>query len=61
MANRSSADEHDEPVESMAEAALALCTVDPKTFTGKCLYSTKFLKEINRTIMTLDGKKPLKS
>lgn len=60
MSGRSGPGEQDEPVESMAEAALALCTVDGKTYTGKCHYSIKYLKEINRTVMTLDGKKPLK-
>jgi NAD(P)-dependent dehydrogenase (short-subunit alcohol dehydrogenase family) len=61
MSGRSGPGDQDEPVESMAEAALSLCTVDGKVFTGKCLYSTKYLKEINRTVMTLDGKKPWKA
>lgn len=57
MSGRQGPGEQDEPVESMAEAALALCTVDGKVFTGKCLYSMKYLKEIDRTVMTLDGKR----
>jgi NAD(P)-dependent dehydrogenase (short-subunit alcohol dehydrogenase family) len=51
----------DEPVEAMAEAALAICTSDPKSFSGKCLYSLRYLKEIGRAVMTLDGRKPLKA
>ena len=46
----------EEPVEGMAEAALALCTVDPSFFTGRCVYSTTYLKETGRQIRTLDGK-----
>jgi NAD(P)-dependent dehydrogenase (short-subunit alcohol dehydrogenase family) len=30
----------EEPVEGMAEAALALCTVDPQVFSGRVVYST---------------------
>lgn len=45
----------EEPVEGMAEAALALCTVDPQLFTGRCVYSTPYLQETGRRIRTLDG------
>ncbi|MDB5394646.1 MAG: short-chain dehydrogenase/reductase [Rhodospirillales bacterium] len=45
----------EEPVESMAEAALALCTVDPSLFTGRCVYSTPYLEKTGRRIRTLDG------
>lgn len=56
LSGRKGPSEDDEPVESMAEAALALCTVDPALFTGQALYSTPFLKELNRAVMTLDGR-----
>jgi citronellol/citronellal dehydrogenase len=46
----------EEPVEGMAEAALALCTVDPAVFTGHVVYSTPYLTETGRQIRTLDGK-----
>ena len=45
----------EEPVEGMAEAALALCSVDPQTFTGRTVYSTPYLQEAGRRIRTLDG------
>jgi NAD(P)-dependent dehydrogenase (short-subunit alcohol dehydrogenase family) len=46
-----------EPVESMAEAALALCV--PGSVTGRVLLSTPFLEELGREIRTLDGSGPL--
>jgi citronellol/citronellal dehydrogenase len=46
----------EEPVESMAEAAVALCTVDPSIFTGHCVYSTPYLEKTGRRIRTLDGR-----
>jgi NAD(P)-dependent dehydrogenase (short-subunit alcohol dehydrogenase family) len=49
----------EEPVEGMAEAALALCTVDPAIFTGRCVYSTEFLAETGRAVRTLDGRSAL--
>jgi NAD(P)-dependent dehydrogenase (short-subunit alcohol dehydrogenase family) len=49
----------EEPVEGMAEAALALCTADPAKVTGRVVYSTDYLNELAREIRTLDGKKPL--
>jgi NAD(P)-dependent dehydrogenase (short-subunit alcohol dehydrogenase family) len=46
----------EEPVEGMAEAALALCTADPDTVTGKRVYSTEFLASLGRRIRSLDGR-----
>jgi NAD(P)-dependent dehydrogenase (short-subunit alcohol dehydrogenase family) len=46
----------EEPVEGMAEVALAFATCDPAKVTGKWVYSTPYLKEIGREIRTLDGK-----
>lgn len=45
----------EEPVEAMAEAALALCLVDPALTSGRNLYSLSYLEEIDRAIRTLDG------
>lgn len=50
----------EEPVEGMAEAALALCTTDPE-FTGQTVYSTEYLAKIGRAIRTLDGKSKLEN
>jgi len=44
-----------EPVEAMAEAALALCSCDPETMTGRVTYSMKLLEELGRPVRTLDG------
>jgi NAD(P)-dependent dehydrogenase (short-subunit alcohol dehydrogenase family) len=46
----------EEPVEGMAEAALALCTVDPQVHSGRVVYSTTYLHENGRAIRTLDGR-----
>jgi citronellol/citronellal dehydrogenase len=46
-----------EPVEAMAEAALALCL--PGAPTGRIAYSLPLLEELGREIRTLDGKAPL--
>lgn len=43
-----------EPVEAMAEAALALCTCEA-WFTGRVTYSAPLLRELGREIRTLDG------
>jgi NAD(P)-dependent dehydrogenase (short-subunit alcohol dehydrogenase family) len=48
----------EEPVEGMAEAALALCTAGPE-FTGRTVYSTEYLAGLGRAIRTLDGKSEL--
>jgi NAD(P)-dependent dehydrogenase (short-subunit alcohol dehydrogenase family) len=45
-----------EPIEAMAEAAVALCTADPTTMTGRVVYSVRFLEELGRPIRTLDGR-----
>jgi NAD(P)-dependent dehydrogenase (short-subunit alcohol dehydrogenase family) len=45
----------EEPVEAMAEAALALCLVDAATTSGRNVYSLHYLKEIDRPVHTLDG------
>ena len=45
-----------EPVDHIAEAALALCSSEPKALTGKIAFSWMFLDEIGRTTRSLDGK-----
>ena len=45
-----------EPMETMVEAALALCTGDPRTLTSRVAYSLPLLVELGRTVRTLDGK-----
>jgi NAD(P)-dependent dehydrogenase (short-subunit alcohol dehydrogenase family) len=49
----------EEPVEGMAEAALALCSASPATLTGRVVYSNDFLKQIGRQVRTLDGRELL--
>lgn len=44
-----------EPEETMAEAALLLCTADPAAVTGRVAYSLPLLKEFDRPVRTLDG------
>lgn len=44
-----------EPVEVMAEAALALCSGDPATLTGRVTYSGALLEELGREPGPLDG------
>jgi NAD(P)-dependent dehydrogenase (short-subunit alcohol dehydrogenase family) len=44
-----------EPVEQMAEAALALCTVGAGRITGRALTSARVLAELDRSVRTLDG------
>jgi NAD(P)-dependent dehydrogenase (short-subunit alcohol dehydrogenase family) len=46
-----------EPIETMVEAALALCTGDPKVLTSRIAYSLPLLAELNRPVYTLDGKR----
>jgi citronellol/citronellal dehydrogenase len=43
-----------EPIEAIAEAALALATCDAR-LTGRIVYSLPFLKELGREIRSLDG------
>ncbi len=44
-----------EPVETFAEATLALCTGDPAVLTGRVAYSLSLLVELDRPVRTLDG------
>lgn len=44
-----------EPEETMAEAALLLCTGDPAELTGRVAYSLPLLHEHRRSVRTLDG------
>jgi NAD(P)-dependent dehydrogenase (short-subunit alcohol dehydrogenase family) len=48
-----------EPVEVMAEAALALCSGDPAKLTGRVATSGAILAELGRSARTLDGKSVL--
>lgn len=55
---RSVAELHDsftEPIETMAEAALALCSGDPTVLTGRVATSLSLLAELGRPVRTLDG------
>lgn len=45
-----------EPEETMAEAALLLCTADPRQVTGRVAYSLPLLKEFDRPVYTVDGR-----
>jgi NAD(P)-dependent dehydrogenase (short-subunit alcohol dehydrogenase family) len=45
-----------EPLETMAEAVLALCECDPRTVTGRVAYSLPLLVELGRPVRTLDGR-----
>jgi NAD(P)-dependent dehydrogenase (short-subunit alcohol dehydrogenase family) len=45
-----------EPVETMAEAALALCTADPGTLTARIAYSLQLLVELDRPVYDLEGR-----
>jgi NAD(P)-dependent dehydrogenase (short-subunit alcohol dehydrogenase family) len=51
----------EEPVEGMAETALALASCDPNEVNGLTVYSTTYLQEIGREIHTLDGKEILRN
>jgi NAD(P)-dependent dehydrogenase (short-subunit alcohol dehydrogenase family) len=44
-----------EPLEAMAEAALALCTGDPNVLTGRIAYSLQLLLELERPVRDLHG------
>jgi len=44
-----------EPVEAMAEAALALCACDAAKLTGRITYSLRLLEELGREVRTLHG------
>jgi 3-oxoacyl-[acyl-carrier protein] reductase len=45
-----------EPIEHIAETALALVSAEPRSLTGKVAFSYMYLDEIGRTTMSLDGK-----
>jgi NAD(P)-dependent dehydrogenase (short-subunit alcohol dehydrogenase family) len=45
-----------EPIETMAEAAVALCSGDPRDLTGRVATSLSFLVERRRPVRTLDGR-----
>lgn len=45
-----------EPVETMAESALALCSSDPDVVTGRLAYSLQLLLELGRPVYDLHGK-----
>jgi NAD(P)-dependent dehydrogenase (short-subunit alcohol dehydrogenase family) len=49
-------DDWSEPMETMAEAALALCSGDPRELTGRVTTSLSFLVEHDRPVHTLDGR-----
>jgi len=44
-----------EPLDTMAEAALALCSGDPDVLTGRIAFSLQFLLELRRPVRGLDG------
>jgi len=44
-----------EPVDTMAEAALALCTGDPAVLTGRIAYSLQLLVELDRPVHDVRG------
>jgi NAD(P)-dependent dehydrogenase (short-subunit alcohol dehydrogenase family) len=49
-------DDWSEPMETMAEASLALCSGDPRELTGRVASSLSFLVEDQRPVHTLDGR-----
>jgi NAD(P)-dependent dehydrogenase (short-subunit alcohol dehydrogenase family) len=49
-------DDWSEPMETMAEAALALCSGDPRELTGRVTSSLSLLVELQRPVRTLDGR-----
>jgi NAD(P)-dependent dehydrogenase (short-subunit alcohol dehydrogenase family) len=46
-----------EPLDTMAEAALALCTGDPAVLTGRIAFSLQLLVELERSVRDLNGEK----
>jgi NAD(P)-dependent dehydrogenase (short-subunit alcohol dehydrogenase family) len=56
MAVAGISDDRAEPMETMAEAALALCTGDPALLTGRVTSSLSFLIEQHRAVRTIDGR-----
>lgn len=53
------ADELYEPLETMAEAACALCSGDPRVLTGKVVTSLELLVELQRPVFDLTGTAPV--
>jgi NAD(P)-dependent dehydrogenase (short-subunit alcohol dehydrogenase family) len=51
--------EQTEPLETMVEAALALCTADPETLTGRIAYSLDLLHDLGRVTYDLHGLEPI--
>ena len=49
-------DDWSEPMETMAEAALALCSGDPRELTGRVASSLSFVVDHRRPVRTLDGR-----
>jgi citronellol/citronellal dehydrogenase len=47
-----------EPMETMVEAAVALCSGDPRVLTSRVAYSLPLLVELGRQVRTLDGTAP---
>jgi NAD(P)-dependent dehydrogenase (short-subunit alcohol dehydrogenase family) len=45
-----------EPMDTMAEAALALCSGDPDHLTGRIAYSLQLLLELRRPVLDLQGR-----
>jgi NAD(P)-dependent dehydrogenase (short-subunit alcohol dehydrogenase family) len=45
-----------EPLDTMAEAALALCTADPAVLTGRIAFSLQLLLELRRPVLDLHGR-----
>jgi len=52
---------HMEPVEAMAEAALALCSRPQSELSGRCVLSLSLLGELGIGVRTLDGGAPLRA
>ena len=48
-----------EPLETMAEATLALCTADPAVLTGRIAFSLQLLVELQRPVLDLQGEELL--
>ena len=48
--------ERAEPLETMAEATLALCSGDPRILTGRVTTSLSLLVELGRPVWSLDGR-----
>jgi NAD(P)-dependent dehydrogenase (short-subunit alcohol dehydrogenase family) len=51
--------DHFEPLETMAEATVALATADPSRLTGRVAYSLQLLVELDRPVYDLDGRELL--